>query len=148
MAQIYKLFADLTLLPNYISSDEFDQIERLTVLLYQRTSELTSVNSLRKCLYSQNRNIENILPARKALEQKWKEPYMWQDLYGDTQTLIANPTVPSPEIWGWKRDERDLALSPYWTSLPETFKACRELIRCGCKTCSQLLVCFGQCCRK
>lgn len=162
MPHLHKLFADLSQTPNYISSDQFDQIERFTILLYQRTSELTSVNDLRKQLFSQLRNIENVPPSKNALEQHVKRAvYQAGFIWG--QTLTANPTVPSPEDWGWMRRERDSSLTPYWTDLPEASKACRELIKCGCKTscikrwcscvkanlpCSQLCFCSGQCYRE
>ena len=34
--------------------------------------------------------------------------------------------------WGWK-EENDL-LTPHWTTLPEASKACKELVKCSCKT--------------
>ena len=162
LPHLQTLFAELSKTPSCISSEQFEQLERFTVLLYQRTSDLTSVNDLRTHLFSHNRAIENIPPTKSALEQHIKRAvYVAGFIWG--QTLIANPSIPPPEIWGWKRNERDTSLTPYWTSLPEASKACRELIKCGCKTscirrwckcvqanlkCTQLCFCCGQCYRE
>ena len=54
MPHLHKLFAELSKTPRCISSEHFEQLERFTVLLYQRTSDLTSVNDLRKHLFSHN----------------------------------------------------------------------------------------------
>ena len=112
MPQLNSLFAYLSNTPNSISSDQFDQIQRFIVLLYQRTSELENVNDLRKQLFCQNRSIENIPPTKNALEQHVKRSvYLAGFIWG--QTLTGNPTLPSPEVWGWKRNEKDSLLAPY-----------------------------------
>lgn len=162
MPQLNPLFAYLSNTPNSISSDQLDQIQRFIVLLYQRTSELENVNDLRKQLFCQNRSIENIPPTKNALEQHVKRSvYLAGFIWG--QALTGNPTLPSPEVWGWKRNEKDSLLVPYWSSLPEASKGCSELIKCGCKSscikrwyscvkanlrCTHLCFCSGQCYRE
>ena len=61
------------------------------------------------------------------------------------------------ENWGWIL--KDDAFEPKWTTLPEASKACKELVRCGCKkqcvgrcgckkadfTCTELCRCGGGC---
>ena len=37
----------------------------------------------------------------------------------------------NPEKWGWILNED--GFSPRWMTIPEATKACRELIKCGCK---------------
>ena len=163
---LHKLFAGISTLPSTLSLDQFDYIERFTILMYQRTSELTSVNEMRQQLFSQNRIIDNLPPTKMALEQQVKRAILVAGfIWG--QTLTADPIIPPPEDWGWKRNEKDSSLAPYWTSLPEASKACRELIKCGCKTkclkrwcvcakanlaCTQLCFCSrkpdGQCLRE
>ena len=161
MPQLHSLFAFLSTTPNSISSDQFDQIQRFVVLLYQRTSELKFVNDLRKMLFCQNRSIDNIPPTKNALEQHVKRSiYVAGFIWG--QALNSNPFLPSPEVWGWKQNEHN-TLVPCWSTLPEASRGCRELIKCGCKTscikrwcsclkanlkCSHLCSCSGKCYRE
>lgn len=80
--------------------------------MYQRTSDLTSVNEMRQHLFSQNRIIDNLPPTKMALEQQVKRAILVAgSIWG--QTLTADPTIPPPEDWGWKRNERDNSLAPY-----------------------------------
>eukprot|EP00745_Piridium_sociabile_P022177 TRINITY_DN34414_c0_g1_i3.p1 TRINITY_DN34414_c0_g1~~TRINITY_DN34414_c0_g1_i3.p1 ORF type:complete len:260 (-),score=47.01 TRINITY_DN34414_c0_g1_i3:371-1150(-) len=41
---------------------------------------------------------------------------------------------PSPEDWGWTKVKSSQTWTPYWTSLENASKVCRELIKCGCKS--------------
>ena len=92
MPHLHKLFAALSYFPRRISTDQFEQIERFTILLYHRTSELTSVNDLRQHLFSQNRNIDNLPPTKMALRwplnKRLIELCFWQDSYGDRPSLL------------------------------------------------------------
>ena len=96
------------------------------VLLYSRTSQLLTVNAARKQLFSyRNRKLENIPPSRAALYQHVKHAsfqagYIWG------QALIANPSLPNPGDWGWKKDADD-KWTPLWTI--QTSKHCKELIK-------------------
>ena len=101
---MFKLFAKLSTTPETVSTDQLQEIERYVVLLYQRTSTLNSVNSARKHMFTQNRKMDNIPPSYAALEQHvrraaYQAGYIWG------QSLVADPVVPPPEQWGWKRDE-------------------------------------------
>ena len=136
-----------------------DELERFVVLLYSKTSPHSKVDEARKQLFAQgNRQLENVPPTRAALVQHVKHAmYQAGHIWG--QALIPNPELPSPSDWGWQKD-KDGAWTPFWTSLPEALKGCRELIKCGCKKsckkgnctcrgatlkCTDLCVCSGQC---
>ena len=135
-----------------------DEIERYVVLLYQRTSPLSHVNDARKQLFAfGNRKIENIPPSLHALEQHVKRSvYQAGHIWG--QSLIGQPQVPSPDLWGWERISHDSPWTPCWTTLPQAAKGCQELLKCGCKKactkrckcfkaglkCTQLCFCSGQ----
>ena len=92
-------------------------------------------------MFAQNRKMDNIFPSYAALEQHVKRAaYQADHIWG--QCLVADPVVPPPEEWGWKRDgecssssREILALSPCWTFLPEAARssACLELMKCSCK---------------
>ena len=171
MPDMFTLFAKLSTTPDTISSDQMQQLERYVVLLYQRTSTLSSVNSARKHMFTQNRKMDNIPPSYAALEQHVRRAaYQAGHIWG--QSLVADPVVPPPEQWGWKRvgdsssssNSENQALSPCWTILPEAASACLELIKCRCKVgctgrCScvkanlmcestDLCLCMGQCLRE
>ena len=158
MPHLKPLFARLSHAPSQVSPEDLDTIERYVVLLYQRTSTLCHVNEARKQLFSQNRMIDNIPPTLHALEQHVKRAvYQAGHIWG--QSIIANPQVPSPALWGWEHVKEDSPWTPCWTTLPEAAKACQELLQCGCKKactkrckcvkanlqCTQLCVCAGQC---
>ena len=169
MPDMFTLFAKLSTTPDTISSDQMQQLERYVVLLYQRTSTLSSVNSARKHMFTQNRKMDNIPPSYAALEQHVRRAaYQAGHIWG--QSLVADPVVPPPEQWGWKRvddsssssNSENQALSPCWTILPEAASACLELIKCRCKVgytgrcscvkanlqCTDLCLCMGQCLRE
>ena len=45
--------------------------------------------------------------------------------------LAPSLLLPSPSQWGWiQKEER---WQPFWTSLSEVIRSCRELLRCGCR---------------
>lgn len=161
MPQLKPIFARLSHAPSQVSPDDLEQIERYVVLLYQRTSALCHVNEARKQLFTQNRKMENIPPTLHALEQHVKRAvYQAGHIWG--QSLIGDPEVPSPDLWGWERVTDDSAWTPCWTTLPKAAKACQELLKCGCKKscskrckcvkanleCTKLCFCSGQCKRE
>ena len=45
--------------------------------------------------------------------------------------MVEAPELASRGDWEWKREERKLEV--IWTTLPETVKACHEILYCGCK---------------
>jgi hypothetical protein len=114
-------------------------IERFTVLIYDRKSKETNVNSARKELYmQQGRSIDNIPPTQDALKHHtlrsvYQAGYVWG------QCLEPNPSLPSPDEWGWKKSETNQHYVPLWTSIPEVSAACQSLIKCTCKgqTCTR-----------
>lgn len=135
-------FNRLSNAPGELTNDDMDIIERFFVLLYNRTSCLKKVNEARKHMFAKgNRQLENIPPTREALRQHARRAiYQAGHIWGQSQT--ANPDLPSPAEWGWRKD--DDGWHPLWTVLPEASKGCRELIRCKCrKRCSGNCKCFG-----
>jgi len=138
------VFGCLSHTPEAISDNHMKEIERFVVLLYSHTSQILTVNTARKQLFSYgNRKLENLPPSRAALYQHVKHA-SFQAGYS-IFALIANPALPiaSPGDWGWKKDA-DGRWTPLWTTLSEASKQCRELIKCNCKK-----HCFGHCkCRK
>ena len=101
LPNLHEIFARLSNAPSMISSNDMEAIERYVVLLYQRTSTLSRVNDARKQLFAfGNRKIENISPTFCALEQHVKRA-VYQAGHTWGQSLIREPQVPSPKLWGW-----------------------------------------------
>jgi hypothetical protein len=103
------------------------------------------VNELWKQQFaSGSRQLENIPPTKSALLQKanrtaFQAGHIW------SQALLADPMIPSLENWGWFKEGSQWL--PVWTTLPEASKACRALIKCGCKkSCKGNCKCKNQIC--
>ena len=126
-------------------------IERFVILMYNRTSNCTSINECRKDLFCKGRTIDKIPPTQAALFQQMKRAsfvagFVWK------RSLIPMMNLPSFECFGF--DEHGL---PYWTDLPAASRAVRELKKCTCKTgcvkkcgckplhCTELCACRGSC---
>ena len=116
--------------PSAIPEDVMPTIERFVILLYDRTNTGADINKARQQIFSRRPNVKQIPPTRAAVEQHVKRAtYQGGHVWG--QTLLANPTLPSPTSWGWTKTD-DGCFEPYWTALPEASKACYELVRCNC----------------
>jgi hypothetical protein len=117
-------------------------LERYTVLLYDRTSTASTVNEARKQLFThKGRQFDALPPTRAALAEHVKRTvYQADHVWG--QSLAPNPSLPSPQDWGWDADGGEWR--PFWTTLPEITKSCQQLVKCACKG-----ACRGRCrCRK
>ena len=125
MPQLTPTFLRLSRASTQISLDEMEQLERYVVLLYQRTTAHSHVNEARKQLFTHNRKMENIPPTLHALEQHVKRAvFQAGHIWG--QSLIGEPYVPSPDIWGCERAKDDSPWTPCWTTLPEAAKGCQN----------------------
>jgi len=83
---------------------------------------------------------------------------VYQGGYVWGQMLLPAPELPSPDNWGWTRNQEGM-LEPYWTELPEASHTCHELVSCRCKNdcvkrckckkaaleCTALCACEGEC---
>ncbi|XP_071477249.1 uncharacterized protein [Diadema antillarum] len=113
-----------------VSSEHISCLERFTVLMYDVTSNLVSVNEARRELFcKRKRNLENIPPTQDALLQHIKRVLYQSGIW--TTCRQAQSAVPSPEGWGWTMEDGHWA--PVWLTIPEAAKACKELIKCGCR---------------
>ena len=161
--EVTPTFYELSSAPDDISEEQLHLLERFVILMYDKTSNEESVNICRKDLFTRkSRQIENIPPTRNALLQHSKRAalqagHIW------FQSVIRMPELPDPAHWGWMRLDENSPWKPFWTDLPEASKACRELIKCQCKTscrrgsrcscakanlkCTSLCFCSGECTR-
>lgn len=129
--EVTDAFTSLSSSPSQVTDASLRLLERLVILMYDRTSDRVNINEARKQLFTQRgRSLEMIPPTRGALIQHTKRAaYQAGHVWG--QATISNPQLPNPQEWGWTLTNN--VWEPYWTTLPDATKSCRELIRCGCK---------------
>lgn len=128
-----------------VDCQEFQMLERFTVVIYDKTSPLVSVNEARKELFCQkNRTMENIPPTQQALLQHTKRAVYQAGIW--TTCHQAQQQTPTAEGCGWTLDAETKSWVPVWSSLPAAAKAVSELVRCACKSAAG---CGGRCsCKK
>ena len=131
--------------PLTVESQYFRHLECFTVVVYDKTSCLVSVDEVRKELFCQkNRTMENIPPTQDALLQHCKRVAYQAGIW--TTSDLAQPQAPTPEGHGWTLDRNSQSWLPVWSTLPVSSKACSELVKCGCKSVNG---CGARCsCRK
>jgi hypothetical protein len=143
-----------------ITDGTMDLLQRFVILMYDRTSDKTKVNDARKALFSKKgKSLDLIPPTLAALCEHAKRTAL-QAGHCWGQCLVVRPQLPNPEEWGWVMTCD--GWQPFWTTLPDVTKSCRELVRCGCKkgcqgrcscfkvnlTCSELCTCSDECTNK
>ena len=117
--------------PVDITSETQRLLGRFVILLYDQTSSCTSVNQLRKELFTCGRYIDKIPSTSGALllydrRTAYQGGYIW----GKSHEKSINP--PEATNWGWQKDKNGI-YHPLWTLLPIASKACIQLIKCCCK---------------
>ena len=107
-------------------------LERIVVLLYDRTRCQEYVNEARKELFTQKgREIDALPPTQAALVQHTKRA-AYQAGHCWSQAMIGNPEIPCLSDWGWSK-KAEGGWEVCWTMLPEASQVWRELIHCGYK---------------
>ena len=130
---VWNVFPELTpvnkamvMLPEDIEDTCLDVIERFVILLYDRNSSLSKVNEVKQELFSRKaRSLENIPPTQASLRQHVKRA-VFQRGFVWGQTLLKQPTLPSPSRWGWQPESNHWV--PHWTTLSQAKDSCYELI--------------------
>ena len=86
------------------NSGHFQKIERLSVVLYDKTSSLSLVNEAREELFCRkNRNVGNIPPTQNALLQHTKRSIYQAGIW--TTSYLAHQVLPSPSEFAWSIKE-------------------------------------------
>ena len=128
--EVTKSFLEIANVPSELSADCKENIERFVVLLYDRGSELSSVDEARQQLFcKRSRTLDRIPPTSAALEQhllraSYQGGHVWSQIH------LTLPELPSPAEWGWMKDGH---WKPVWTTLAQAQESCYELIHCSCK---------------
>lgn len=116
-------------------------IEEFVVIMYDRSSSTDRVDEARFDLFARRQKPYNsIPPSRAALVQHVKRSVL-QAGHTWGQSLNREMQLPSPESWGWHKEET--VWVPYWTSLSPIASSCQQLVKCGCKrNCSGNCKCY------
>ena len=140
-----------------INDGIMEQLERFVILMYDRTSDKKKVNDARKTLFSKKGKSLDLIPPTLAVPYEHTKRTALQAGHCWGQCLVASPQLQSPEEWGWVMTSD--GWQPFWKTLPDVTKSCRELVRCGCKkgckarcsgfkvnmTCTELCTCSNEC---
>ena len=124
-------FLALSSRPQEVTDDNFKNLERFVIAMYDKGCSSVHINDARKALFCQKgRPIERIPPTAGTLQQHihraaYQAGHVWYC------SLSIHVELPSPLMWGWRMDSG--RIEPLWTVYPEVSKACKELIRCCCK---------------
>ena len=127
-----------------LEENVFPVLEKFAILMYGGDLGMTSIDDARLALFtSKQKQLHELPPTANALQQhilrcSYQAGYVWG------QATVRNPVIPSPQGWGWTKDEKQQWV-PVWTTIPPIWEACRQyLVKCGCKK-----GCGGLCsCRK
>ena len=82
-----------------ITELEFEELQRLTVIMYQQTCKLSTCDEARRFLFTTRRGVENIPPTSDALFLQAKQSVL-QASYTWSQSLVACSHKPNPSDWG------------------------------------------------
>ena len=158
--EVTDAFAMLSSEPDSVAAS-MPLLERFVVLLYDRSSSKTAVNAARKQLFTKKgRSMEYLPPTEAALSQHVKRA-AYQSGYVWYRSLQPQQELPSPELWGWIREDEPSEWQPLWTTMPDVTQSCSELVSCKCKKgctkrckcvkaaleCTALCQCDGNCTR-
>ena len=114
----------------YQETESFQKLERLTVVLYDKTSSINSVNEVRRNLFCQrNQAIDKLPPTQDALLQHVLRTVYQSGIW--TSCTQTQPPVPTLEGYGWTKVADSWV--PVWITVLEVSKACNELIKCSCE---------------
>ena len=123
-----------------LESPHYRLLERFTIVLYNKTSNLEDVDEARMELFCQrSRSMENIPPTRDALLHHAKRAVYQASVWATSEQIQLNR--PSPETWGWQWDKDTKSWTPVWTTSPIASKACLELIKCSCVDAKKPILC-------
>ena len=139
--EVSKIFSKLSKHPSAVEDNDLKALEKFVVPMYDRSSEVTTVNEARLDLFARKqRQYDQIPPTQVALKEHAKRAaYVAGYVWG--QALKQKPGMTSPSDWGWVKEDEGWKI--FWTPLPPVAKSCWELTKCGCtKACTGKCKCF------
>ena len=99
--------------------------------MYDKACPCTSINELRKLLFTKKSiPMQNLPPTKASLEQHVRRSVLQGGHYW-VFNLASMRFFPSPAGWGWELIEGEW--HPYWTDLNTAQESCPELTKCCCR---------------
>ena len=104
MPEITNAFLEIAAAPSSLSDNCLRTTERFAEVMYDRGSELHSVDEARQHLFCKHaRGLDRIPPISAALKQhvlraSYQGGHVW------SQVHLTLPELPSPAEWGWRMD--------------------------------------------
>ena len=116
-----------------LTSPIFTLLQRYTVVIYSKNSNVELVDEARMELFCQgNKTMENIPPTADCLLQHARRAAYQASVWATSEH--PQQGRPTPESWGWTWNECDKKWAPVWITQPIANKACLELVKCGCQS--------------
>ena len=112
------------------------------MLMYDRSSEVSTVNEAILDLFARKQRPYDLIPPTQAALKEHAKHAAYEAIHVWGQALVRQPQLPSPSDWGWLRQDNEWKIS--WTPLYPISENCRELTKCGCtKTCTGRCKCYA-----
>ena len=84
--------------PETITEEQFQEVEKFVIVVYQKSCESTTCDEARRFLFTSGRAIDNIPQTCNALLQHLKREILRAGFCW-TQLLQPNPNLPNPADW-------------------------------------------------
>ena len=137
-----------------LESEKFQIIGKYVCILYDRTTNITSVNKLRESMFPR----KEFSPTQAALLQHARRFVYQASIW--LKCMENKVDHRNPSNFGWRREESRFVT--HWTNLPPISTECSALLKCGCKSiplcskncwckkiwelpCTHLCYCKGKC---
>ena len=111
----------------------FKLLESFVVVLYDKKGDLCSVDQVRRKMFCKRDrfDMKSLPPTQGALLQHSRRAIYQASLWYTADR--PSQQAPSPERWGWTKDNNDNVWLPLWSELTIASEACNDLVKCSCK---------------
>lgn len=134
-SEFTKTFLSLSMPPVDYSPHNLQVVEQFVIQMFDKSSTCSSVNDLRRILFSQSKTtMERLPPTKDALNQHaLRAIHQSANIWG--HSIDKHIETVDPENWGWERND-DGTFHPKWMTILDAAKSCLEISKCGCKNCT------------
>jgi hypothetical protein len=128
---VSETFTKLSQQPTEVTELDLQQLEKFVVMVYDRSSAVTSVDEARLDLFARKQRPYNSIPPTQAALREHTKHAAYQAGIVWGQTTISLPEIDSPVNWGWTKTDGKWRI--VWSTLPPVADSCQELTKCACK---------------
>jgi len=105
--------------------------QRYVVILYDRTSDCTDLDSARRRMFTHKYRTPDLLPPTSDAFMQHVKRAVHQSVHCWGQSLAKQPTAHDASSCGWVKEGDKWV--PVWTMIPRLSQVCEELVKCACK---------------